>query len=481
MKLRSDAARIFLTAQLIYAAFWNPWLQSSMAWNLLDTAVSFLDSGRWELQYSALYDGIDTLVVNGRVVAAAPPGLAVLIMPMYWGWRSIIGTVDTVESFNAFNGFLVLAVGVPAAAFAAVQVAWLAGWLGASRRGQLLAAALFALGTQNFSFGTMLFREGLAGLAVVAAFRLSVEPGGSGRRTVAGALAGLATALVYQAGLLIPPLLILILRREGVRQASAFVLGCAPAAIALGVYHTWLFGQPWRTPYAVLFDLHYMGFAPPKVPVFVDLLVGPGGGLFLYAPFLVFGLHGFALAWRTGRREETLAASVYLVCVWLVVGVYQSRFGDRALFSAGLGPRMMFPAIPLLAAFAGSALAHLNRGSLLLVSVPSLACGYLSAQAGFIPGSDLFPYAVKTLISGTGMGVVFKEALPIWLGFDTVHTVVSRPDVNASDLLRLLPTAEGARLAGNQLLLLGANLLVLGGIAWFLLRVWNKEEKRIEQ
>ena len=56
-----------------------------------------------------------------------------------------------------------------------------------------------------------------------------------------------------------------------------------------------------------------------------------------------------------------------------------------------------------------------------------------------------------------------------------------RPDVSASDLLRLLPTAEGARLAGNQLLLLGANLLVLGGIAWLLLRLWNKEEKRIEQ
>lgn len=479
MKLRTDAARIFLTAVLIYAAFWNPWLQSSMAWNLLDTAVSFSDSGRWDLKYSALYNGIDTFAVKGRVVAAAPPGLAVLIVPVYLGWRSIIGTVDTVESFNAFNGFLVLAVGVPAAAFAAVQVAWLAGWLGASRRGQLLAAALFALGTQNFSFGTMLFREGLAGLAVVTAFRLSVEPGGSSRRTAAGVLAGLATALVYQAGLLILPLLFLIMRKDGVRQASAFVLGCAPAAIALGGYHTWLFDQPWRTPYAALFDFHNMGYVPPKVSVLVDLLVGPGGGLFLYAPFLVFGLHGFALAWRTGRRGETLAASVFLICVWLVVGIYQSRFGDRALFSAGLGPRMMFPAIPLLAAFAGSALAHLSRGSLLLVAVPSLACGYLSAQAGFIPGSDLFPYAVKTVISGTGMGVVFKEALPRWLGFDTLHTVLSRPDVGASDLLRLLPTAEGVRLAGNQLLLLGVNLLVLGGIAWFLLRIW-KGGKRIE-
>jgi hypothetical protein len=283
---------------------------------------------------------------------------------------------------------------------------------------------------------------------------------------------------------LIPPLLILIMRREGIRQASAFVLGCAPAAIALGGYHTWLFDQPWRTPYAALFDFHNMGYVPPKVSVLVDLLVGPGGGLFLYAPFLVFGFHGFALAWQAGRRGETLAASVFLVCVWLVVGIYQSRFGDRALFSAGLGPRMMFPAVPLLAAFAGSALVHLSRGSLLLVAVPSLACGYLSAQAGVIPGSDLFPYAVKTLISGTGMGVVFKEALPIWLGFDTLHTVLSRPDVTAADMLRLLPTPEGFILIRNQLMFFVFNLLVLGGLAWFLRKLWggSKEgEQRVRQ
>src|SRR5438132_5121670 len=99
MTIRSDAARLFVSAMLVYGVFWNPWLQSSMTWNLLDTAVSFLDSGRWDLQFSTLYDEIDTLELNGRVVAAAPPGLAVLIMPVYLGWRAIIGTVDTVESF----------------------------------------------------------------------------------------------------------------------------------------------------------------------------------------------------------------------------------------------------------------------------------------------------------------------------------------------------------------------------------------------
>jgi hypothetical protein len=122
---------------------------------------------------------------------------------------------------------------------------------------------------------------------------------------------------------------------------------------------------------------------------------------------------------------------------------------------------------------------QVSRRVALLVAIPSVICGYLGAQAGLIPGADPVVYALKTWISGTGMGVLFKEALPAWLGLDTLHTVLSRPEVGASDLLRLLPTAEGVRLAGNQLLLLGVNLLVLGGIAWFLLRIW-KGEKRIE-
>ena len=75
------------------------------------------------------------------------------------------------------------------------------------------------------------------------------------------------------------------------------------------------------------------------------------------------------------------------------------------------------------------------------------------------------------------MAVLFKEALPKWLGFDTLHTVVSRPDVSAENILRVLPTGEGIELVRNQLLMLGANVIVLGGIIWFLRRWWRGEGK----
>jgi len=372
-------------------------------------------------------------------------------------------------------------VGATTSALVALQSAWLAGWLGAGRRGRLWTAALVAFGTQNFFLGTTLFKENLAALAVMTAFRLAVEPGGVRRRAAAGVVVAVATAVAHPVGLLALLLLLLVGVREGAGRAMVFLAGCAPVALALGAYNTWLFGKPWLSGYLFITGLSHPGFTQPKIAIIFDLLVGPRGGLFLYAPFLLMAVAGLTLAWRTDKRGEAVVATVFLAGLWLAAASWQSQFGDRASWAHSLGPRMMFPVIPLLAAFAGSPLERASRSLRLLVAVPSFLCGYLSAQAGFIPEANPLLYAVKTWVSGTGMGVLFKEVLPAWLGFDTFHTVVSRPDVSAGDLLRLLPTAEGARLAGNQLLVLGANLLVLGGIAWFLLRLWKKEEKRIEQ
>src|SRR5437899_12046187 len=115
-KFQDDAVRIFVTAWLIYAAFWNPWLQSSMTYNFLDAAVSFVDTGRWEMAHSQFYEGKDTAVVHGRLVSGEPPGMAALVMPFYMGWRLLIGPVDTVEAFQAFNSVLALIIGTTASA-----------------------------------------------------------------------------------------------------------------------------------------------------------------------------------------------------------------------------------------------------------------------------------------------------------------------------------------------------------------------------
>src|SRR2546426_11063697 len=158
---RSDGARIFVTALLVYVAFWNPRLQFSNSDNFVDGAVSLVDTGRWELVHWRVYEGKDTATSRaGRVVPGVPFGTSLVIAPVYAVWRVAGGApVEGWTGLETVNAVVVLLLCAPAMALTAVQVAWLAGWLGASRRGRVLAALLFALGTQAFQFGTMLTKR----------------------------------------------------------------------------------------------------------------------------------------------------------------------------------------------------------------------------------------------------------------------------------------------------------------------------------
>jgi hypothetical protein len=472
--LRSDGARIFVTALLVYVAFWNPWLQFSNSDNFVDAAVSLVDTGRWELAHWRLYEGKDTATArDGRVVPGVPPGTALLIAPLYAAWRAAGGAaVEGWTGLETVNAVVILLLCAPAMALAAVQVAWLAGWLGATRRGRVLAGLLFALGTQAFQFGTMLTKESLTALAVTLAARLALEEGDARRRAAAGALAGAAVLLTHSAALLPPLLALVVLARGGPRDAAAFALGGLPAALALGAYDTWLFGAPWRTSYSAITGLATR-FVAPKPAIVADLIAGPRGGVFLYAPFLLAAVPALAAGWRGARRAESALTVVFFLTLVLIGASWQSQFADRASWSHGLGARYLFPALPLLAAFAGAALERLGRSALLVLAVPSLVCGYLGAQAGFAPVPNALPYALKTFVSGTGMGVLFKEALPAWTGLDNLHTIVARPDVSARDLLARLPTWEGLRLTLHQGLFFVLNALVLLGIGRLIARVWR--------
>jgi hypothetical protein len=472
--LRSDGARIFVTALLVYVVFWNPWLQFSNSDNFVDAAVSLVDTGRWELTYWRLYDGKDTATArDGRVVPGVPGATALLIVPVYAAWRLLGGpAVDGWAGLETVNAVVVLLLCAPAMALTAVQVAWLAGWLGATRRGRVLAALLFALGTQAFQFGTMLTKESFTALAITTAARLALGGEGPRRRAGAGALAAAAALLTHSAALWPVLLGAVVVARGGGREGVPFALGAAPLAVVLAAYDTWLFGAPWRTSYAAITGLHTR-FAVPKPAIIADLFIGPRGGLVLYSPFLLTAFSGLRAAWHGARRAEAAITVAFLAILAVVGASWQSQFADRASWSHGLGARHLFPVLPLLAAFAGAVLERLRRRALLVLAVPSLAFGYLGAQAGFAPVPNALPYALKTFVSGTGMGVVFKEALPAWTGLPTLHTVVARPDVSARDLLARLPTREGLALALHQAFFCGINALVLLGVGGLVARVWR--------
>jgi hypothetical protein len=461
-----DGRRIFLTVALVYLVFLDPTIGTSVTSVSIDAALSVVEHGRWEVtdRHRAIFGDVDVSRAGSTAVPAVPPGLGALAVAPVAAWRALGGPL----TLPALHVVLTLALGVTAAALAATQVAWLAGWLGAGRQARVAAALAFAFGTPAFVFGTRLQKEILAALAVSAAFRLAL----AGRAAACGLVAGMAALMTYPAGLVVPVAVLVIVARRGVAQGVRALAGAAIPLVALAGYNTWLFGAPWRFAYGAMVQLpagaSSAKFVLPAPAILLDLLVHPRGGLLLFAPFVALGGPGLLAAWRRGRRWEAGGAAVFTLGVWVVTAAWLSTFAPLAN-----GTIYLFPAVGLLAAFGALALEGPRRriaGALALVSV---ALTYLVVQAGHLADASPLAYAAKTWLSGTGMSVLFKETLPQALGLQTLHGYVARADVSAADALRRLAAGEGWTMVVNQGLMLALNVAALAAIGLVVRRLWS--------
>ena len=467
--------RLFLTAWLVYALFVNPVLTNPMTWSALDAAGALVETGRWEVIHADLYSNLDVAMSGSRKVAGPPPGLAVLLVPVYAVWRTGVGSVDTPERFAAFHVFATLVIGATASALATGEVAALAGWLGASRMGRLWAALLFAFGTPAFLFAVRLFKENVAALAVIAAFRLAVTAQVSWHRSLAGLLAGLAAIVAYPTGLVGLGLAALTAARDGRRALGAFALGWLPPLAALAVYNAWFFGRTWTFAYSSYLNLPQaapsVGWALPDATVLFNTLVHQREGLFLYSPFLVLGVVGLGVAWRAGRRLPVTVVAVFTLLLWMVSAAWLARF-PRSF----TGARYLFAAVPLLAAFAGPVLERVGPRVRWTLAIASVVLTYLAVQAGHIADQAPLVYAVKTFVSGSGLPVLFKETLPAALGLETLHTMLGRPEVTGRDLLAMMATPAGWRLALNQVFVVVVAAGVFAAVAGVIHRLWSRPQ-----
>jgi hypothetical protein len=472
--IAGDRRRLFLTALLVYATCVIPVLHNPMTWSALDAAASFVETGRWQVVHGDLYDDFDVALAGARKVAGPPPGLAFLLVPAYVAWRAVAGPVDTSEDFLAFHVFATLLIAATVSAVTAGEVAALAGWLGASRPGQLWAALLFAFGTPAFLFATRLFKENVAALAVIVAFRLAVTTGGASRRGLAGLVAGTAALVAYPAGLIGVGLAAIVATRDGRRGLGAFALGALPPLAALAVYNTLLFGRPWRFAYSTYLNLPEavpaVGFRLPDASVLLNSLVSQREGLLLYSPFLVLGVLGLVTAWRTGRRLPALVVAAFALAMWGLSAAWLAQFPKS--FS---GARYLFAAVPLLSAFAAPGLERIDGRVRVALALVSVGLTYLVVQAGHIADPAPLVYAVKTFLSGGGLPVLFKETLPLHLGIDTLHTTLARADVSGRDVLRMVTTPPGVRLLLHQLLVGAVGAAVFAAVAWVIHRLWERE------
>jgi len=468
-----DRGRLFLTALLIYGLFVNPVLTNPMTWSALDAAGALVETGRWQVRHSDLYADMDVALSGSRKVAGPPPGLAALLVPVYAAWRTVAGPVDTAERYVVFHVFATLVIAAVASAVATGEVAALAGWLGASRSGRLWAALLFAFGTPAFLFATRLFKENVAALVVIAAFRLTVTAERPIGRAAAGLLAGFAAVMAYPTGLIGLGLMAITYVRGGRRSLAAFGLGWLPPLAALALYNTWLFGRPWHFAYSTYINMPevvaHVEFRWPDASVLLNTLVHQREGLLLYSPFLVLGVIGLGLAWRQGRRLPAAVVAVFGLVLWGLTAAWLAQF-PRAF----TGARYLFAAVPLLAAFAGPVLERVGPRVRWTLAIASVALTYLAVQAGHIADQAPLVYAVKTFVSGSGLPVLFKETLPAALGLETLHTTLGRPEVTGRDLLAMMATPAGWRLALNQVFVVVVAAGVFAAVAGVIHRLWSR-------
>jgi hypothetical protein len=469
-----DRWRLVATGRLVYAMCRYPVLHNPMTWSALDAAVSVVETGRWQVSHGDFYGDHDVAMAGPTKVAGPPPGLAFLLVPAYVVWRAVAGTVDTPAGFVAFHVFATLAIAATVSALITAEVSALAAWLGATPAGQRWAALLFAFGTPAFLFATRLFKENLAALVVVVAFRLAVTAASPGRCWLAGLASGTAALVAYPAGLIGLGLAAVVTATIGTRGLGAFALGGLPPLAALALYNTWLFGRPWRFAYSTYLNMPEMvadvHFRLPDASVLVNSLLNQREGLLLYSPVLLLGVIGLVVAGRAGRWLPAVVVAGFTLALWGLSAAWLAQF-PRSF----TGARYLFPAVPLLAAFAAPILERVGSRARWTLAILSVGLTYVTVQAGHIADPSPLVYAAKTFVSGMGLPVLFKETLPAWLGLETLHTTLGRADVSARDLVGRLGTLAGWRLVLNQALVGAAALGVAAAVAAAIRRLWAPE------
>jgi hypothetical protein len=241
----------------------------------------------------------------------------------------------------------------------------------------LLVVAL-GLGTLIYPYGGLFVGHALAAAAAFAAFMLLDGPDEddrppsaqsswdtgrapakwSSRLACAGLLAGAAVVFEYQAILVALALGAYALwRHRG--GALAFVAGALPPAIALGVYHTALFGRPWTFPYANIENpvfaqtAHRAGFhglSLPNLATVPTFLFSPAYGLFAFSPVLALGAAGaIALLVRGPRREAVLVSGICALMFLFLAGMSNWRGGwcVGPRYIATVAPFLLLPLIEL--------------------------------------------------------------------------------------------------------------------------------------
>ncbi|HEX2657449.1 MAG TPA: YbaK/EbsC family protein, partial [Polyangia bacterium] len=273
----------------------------------------------------------DKATDHGRLYSSKAPGTSLLGVPVLWTqtklWHAL-GWPSPSKRAATF-GLRFFSVVPCVIAFLFFFARWIERRARSTTARDLLLVAV-GLGTLIYPYGILFVGHAQAALAAFAAFMAltwAVDDAAPTRRqlVLAGAMAGAAVLFEYQLLLVAIVLAGLALWRMRAR-AGWFALGAAPLAVALGAYHTALFGRPWAFPYGHLENQTYahahhgsgfFGLGAPQPAALASSLFSISYGLFVFSPFLLFGLLAALRRLRSPARAH--AVVILLSCALLLL------------------------------------------------------------------------------------------------------------------------------------------------------------------
>lgn len=260
------------------------------------------------------------------------------------------------------------------------------------------ATLLYALATVALAYSTVFYSHQLvAGFLFMGFALLYLAKRGAVPCWImpfAGFLLGFSFVTEYTVGPIIAVigLYALWVLRHNVRGFVALCVAGAVPIAGLFAYNTAAFGNPLDTGYSHDWcwssaqGAGYAGFTYPHLGPLWDLTFGPFRGLFFMSPWLLLGLSGLYVLWRSGLRLESSMCMSIGAGFIVLISAYWGWNGGRVD-----GPRYLVPMVPFVAFLAAFGLeASWWRKRTRVVSLV-LAVWSIAVTWALFLGGDQFP------------------------------------------------------------------------------------------
>ncbi|MBA3456180.1 MAG: hypothetical protein H0T42_23980 [Deltaproteobacteria bacterium] len=297
----------------------------------------------------------DVSPANGHLYSNKAPGSSMLAVPAYAAVRLVS---DPSLALSLWICRVVAGI-LPMLGFVWLLWGFLARFAPDPAIRRLVLVA-YALGSMAMTYSILFFSHQLGAICVGSAWILAVDVAERRRGlraiAVAGALAGAAPLVDYQAVFAAVPVAVYVVARmwrtmTRAEMLRAIGIAAVAAAVPIGIlltYHAICFGSPWRTGYdasttfAHLHQEGFLGITELRWEAFHGSLVRPDNGLVFLAPWLLIAIPGSVVLARGERGFAAVGIAVAVIYLLFISSINFWRGGW------GVGPRYITAMLPFL-------------------------------------------------------------------------------------------------------------------------------------